>query len=334
MRVLVLGGTQFLGPFVVNELLRRGHEVAAVSRRACALFDAEIRAFVGEASSPAVLAEAVSAWQPEGLVDLLHRNAAHAQAVAQVCGGVQHSLHVSCISVYGPTPICPVEESTDPVRPEFAGPEVLDQIAADQVVLELAAQRKLPGTVVRLAQLYGPRDPRCAEWFFARRVRDGRAQVALPDMGLAIRHRGFVQNMAWGIAQALGLPRAVGEVYNLGDEKVYTLLQLARGVARALGHKWEIYSVPGHLWPTPYGGTCFLDLRKARAQLRYKDRMFPRDGLELTLAGLHQQPFAGEWSWPGLDAPFDYAREDQIIAQHGLRLEPERLDEAQRHKEI
>lgn len=329
MRVLVLGGTRFLGPFVVNELLARHHEVAVLSRRACARYDSDVRHYPGDASDARTLAKAVSSWRPDGMVDLLHSTQAHARAAVEACGGFR-SVHVSCTSVYGPNPICPVDEDTDPVRPDLATPEVLEQIAADQAVLEAAPQ----GTVVRLAQLYGPRDSICPEWFFAKRALDGRAQVAIPDMGLAVRHRGFVQNTAWGIVQALATPRAAGEVYNLGDEKVYTLLQLVRGVARALGHKWETYSVPGHLWPTPYDGTCFLDLRKARAQLRYKDRMFPRDGLEITLAALCQCPYEGEWRWPGLADPFNYAREDDVIAQYGTRLEPERLDEAQRHKEI
>jgi nucleoside-diphosphate-sugar epimerase len=225
-------------------------------------------------------------------------------------------VHLSSASVYGRSPICPVDEQTEVTAQPSA--KVAAQIAADELVLEAAGRGDLPAVVLRLPALYGPRDPRCAEWFFARRVLDGRQRIALPDAGLHICHRGFVQNMAWGVVQALSAPKGVGQIYNLGEEKLYTLAQLAQGVARALDYKWKLYSVPGHLWTTPYAHTSFFDLRKARAQLRYRDRMIPRDGLELTLAWLCQHPRGDDWSWPGIKNPFEYRREDELIEQCGV----------------
>jgi len=222
--------------------------------------------------------------------------------------------------VYGRSPLCPIDEETATLPVDGAPREVAAQIAADELVMEAAAGG-LPAVLIRLPELYGPRDPRCAEWFFARRVLDGRKRIALPDGGLHICHRGFVQNMARGVVQALTARKAVGQLYNLGEEKLYTLAQLAQAVAKALDHEWELYSVPGHLWATPHAYTCFFDLRKARAQLRYKDRMIPRDGLELTLAWLCQQPRGQDWRWPGIEDPFDYAREDALIDERGARLE-------------
>jgi nucleoside-diphosphate-sugar epimerase len=321
VKVLVLGGTRFFGPFVVNELLRRGHEVAMVSRRAGLELEGPVRHFAGEASDAKVLREAVAAWRPEGLIDILHHTPEHAAAVVEASAGeVARSVHLSCAVVYGPRPVCPVDENTEVLRTEAAPPEVAAQIQADEVVLAAAAEGRLAAAVVRLPHLYGPRDPQCAEWFFAKRGLDGRTRVAVPDAGLHICHRGFVQNMAWGVAQALSAGRA-GETYNLGEEKLYTLAQLAQGVARALRHEWEVYSVPGHLWRTPYQYTSFFDLRKARAHLRYRDRMIPRDGLELTIAWLCQQPRGDDWAWPGIEAPFDYTREEALIEAHGVVVE-------------
>jgi nucleoside-diphosphate-sugar epimerase len=320
VKVLVLGGTGFLGPFVVDELLRLGHEVAVLSRREAA-FGGPVRYLRGDASDPAMLRKVIRSWRPEGLIDMLHCSREHAQVVVQACAGrVERSVHLSCASVYGTSPVCPVDENTDLLRPEQAAPAVAAQIGADAVVLEAVRDSDLPAVLIRLPELYGPRDPRAAEWFFARRVLDGRPRLALPDGGLHICHRGFPPNMAFGIAKALSASRAVGQVYNLGEEKLYTLTQLAGGVSRALDHEWELYSVPGHLWTTPYAHTSFFDLRRARAQLRYRDSMIPRDGLEITLAWLCQSPRDDDWHWPGIEAPFDYAREDALIKEHGARL--------------
>lgn len=321
MKVLVLGGTRFLGPFVVDELLARGHEVALLTRGE-ANFGGTVRCYQGDASDAATLDRTVRSWQPEGLIDMLHGSAGHAGSVIGACQGrLERSLHLSCAAVYGPSPICPVDEETEVLSTKDAPGPIAEQIAADQAVMEAAAGDKLPAVIIRLPELYGPRDPRCAEWFFARRILDGRSRIALPDRGLHIAHRGFVQNMAWGIAQALSARSAIGQTYNLGEEKLYTLAQLARGVARALDREVQVWSVPGHLWATPYAHTSFFDLRKARAQLRYRDRMIPRDGLELTMAWLCQNPLGDGWSWPGIERPFDYAQEDALIEQHGVKLE-------------
>jgi nucleoside-diphosphate-sugar epimerase len=275
--------------------------------------------FGGEVPEGDALRRAIASWHPEAVLDMAHSVPAHAESVVAECAGkVKRSVHISSAEVYGAAPICPIDEATEvAAHPASA---VGLQIEADRVALNAAESGKLAAVVVRLPELYGPRDPRCAAWFFAKRVLDGRTRVAVPDGGLNICHRGFVQNMAWGVAQALSLARVSG-AYNLGEEKLYTVAQLARGVARALDYNWDIYSVPGHLWTTPYARTSFFDLRKARAQLRYRDRMIPRDGLELTLAWLCQNPRGDDWSWPGIEGPFDYAREDAVIEQHGVKLE-------------
>jgi nucleoside-diphosphate-sugar epimerase len=321
VKVLVLGGTRFLGPFVVDELLSRGHQVALLSRHE-ADHELPVRLYEGDASDPKTLQQAVGSWHPEGLIDMLHNGPDWARSVVCACAGnVQRSVHLSCAAVYGRKPYCPVDEATAVVDPKDAPPEVAAKIAADDVILEAAARDEIPAVVLRLAELYGPRDPRCAEWYFARRALDGRPCVALPDSGLQICHRGFVQNMARGVVQALTAPRASGQVYNLGEEKLYTLAQLAAGIARALDHKWDIYSVPGNMWTTPYAYTSFSDIRKARSQLRYRDQMIPRDGLELTMTWLTQHPRAEDWSYPGIEDPFSYAHEDALIEAHGVKLE-------------
>ncbi|MFB3883184.1 MAG: NAD-dependent epimerase/dehydratase family protein [Armatimonadota bacterium] len=320
MRVLIAGATEFFAPFIADDLLARRHEIAVLG-------DTEFD--FGEAArlDPAEgLGSAVASWRPEAVVDMRHDSAARAEEVLSASRGAR-TIHLSSAVVYGANPVCPIDETTELAQPGVVPaevgartcPELAERVEADQVVLSAMAQGA-PATILRMPHLYGPRDPRCAEWFFTKRVLDERKRVAVPDGGLAICHRGFVQNMARGAVQALTTAKSAGQVYNLGEEKLYTLAQLARAVANALDYKWDIYSVPGHLWPTPYDHTAFYDLRKARGHLRYRDLMIPRDGLELTIGWLCQSP-PEDWSWPGIDAPFDYTREDALIEQCGHKLD-------------
>jgi nucleoside-diphosphate-sugar epimerase len=312
---LIAAATEFFAPFIADDLVARRHEVA-VLRSA----DFDFGGAVECIRAPVGLAEGVSTWRPDALVDMRHDSAARAQELLSACAGkVARTVHLSSAVVYGPDPVCPIDEETETVRRDRASPEAAAQIEADQAVLA-AMGEGAPATILRMPHLYGPRDPRSAEWFFVKRVLDERKRIAVPDGGFQICHRGFVQNMARGVVQALTAAKAAGQVYNLGEEKLYTLAQLARAVANALDYKCDIYSVPGHLWRTPYDHTSFYDLRKARAQLRYRDLMIPRDGLELTIGWLCQSP-PQDWSWPGIEGPFDYAREDALIEECGRRLD-------------
>jgi nucleoside-diphosphate-sugar epimerase len=318
VKILALGGTRFFGAFVVDELLGRGHDVGVLGMD-CDSFARPVMHLGGDAPEGEALRRAIASWRPEVVLDMAHTSPAHAESVVTECAGkVKRSVHLSSAAVYGEAPVCPVDEDTEVAA--HPPPEVALQIEADRVALDAAKSERLAAVLVRLPELYGPRDSRCAAWFFARRVLDGRTRIAVPDGGLNICHRGFVQNMAWGVGQALCLARVSG-TYNLGEEKLYTVAQLARGVARALDYDWDIYSVPGRLWRTPYAHTSFFDLRRARAQLRYRDRMIPRDGLELTLAWLCQNPRGDDWSWPGIERPFEYAQEDAVIEEHGVKLD-------------
>ena len=252
---------------------------------------------------------------------MLHENADDARDLLDACKDrVGRTVHLSSISVYGVAPVCPITEETELAKAERVPSAVADQITADETVLT-AISEGTPAVILRLPALYGPRDAASAEWFFAKRALDGRTRVAVPDGGLALCHRGFVQNMSRAVAQAVTSAKAVGNIYNLGEETLYTLAQLARAMGRALDHHWDIYSVPGHLWRTPYDHTAFVDLRKSRGHLRYRDRMIPRDGLELTLAWLCQHPCGEQWSWPGIEHPFDYEAENALIDEYGRKLD-------------
>ena len=326
MRVLVAGATDFFAPFIADDLIVRKHEVAVLGATGSAFADDVVR--LDEHDSAKALCAALAGWRPEAVVDMVHDCAARADEVLSACAGkVARTVHLSSAAVYGPNPVCPVDEETELMRPDRAPPEVAAQacpelaerVQADRVVVAAMAQGA-PATLLHMPHLYGPRDPRSAEWFFTKRVLDERKHIAVPDAGFQICHRGFVQNAARGVVQALTSAKAAGQVYNLGEEKLYTLAQLARAVANALDYGWDIYSVPGHLWRTPYDHTSFYDLSKARAQLRYRDSMIPRDGLELTIGWLCQSP-PKDWSWPGIENPFDYAREDALIEEHGRKLE-------------
>jgi nucleoside-diphosphate-sugar epimerase len=65
MRLLVLGGTHFLGRHVVSAAVARGHEVATFTRGVSGAPPEGVRALHGDRDDPAALPAALRAWPPE-----------------------------------------------------------------------------------------------------------------------------------------------------------------------------------------------------------------------------------------------------------------------------
>ena len=69
MRLLVLGGTHFLGRHVVTAALERGHEVATSTRGVSGEPPAGVRALHGDRDDPAALPAALDGALPDLVVD-------------------------------------------------------------------------------------------------------------------------------------------------------------------------------------------------------------------------------------------------------------------------
>ena len=56
-RILIIGGTQFIGSCLVTELLKAGHEVHILHRKSRHPFGKRVRNFVGDRNDPPVFAK-------------------------------------------------------------------------------------------------------------------------------------------------------------------------------------------------------------------------------------------------------------------------------------
>ena len=69
MRLLVLGGSHFLGRHVTTAALERGHEVATLTRGVSGAPPEGARALHGDRDAPAALPAALDGWAPQLVVD-------------------------------------------------------------------------------------------------------------------------------------------------------------------------------------------------------------------------------------------------------------------------
>src|SRR5215210_4832495 len=178
MRVLIIGGTNFMGPHVVSELRRSGHEITVYHR---GHHEPELPPDVRHVHSPAAgipvlhFPSELSQPPPEVVLHMFPVGEEDARALmARFAGLARRIVAISSGDVYraygrllgtepGPPEPVPLNEeaalrsSLFPYRHTAAGPMDwtfhYEKILVERVVLGAPS---LPGTVLRLPAVYGP----------------------------------------------------------------------------------------------------------------------------------------------------------------------------------
>jgi len=271
MRVVVIGGTEFIGRRLVDELVGRGDEVLIVHRGRTEPDDATTCAHlhVDRADFGAV-ADRVRAFRPDAVVDNIALTRRDVDAVLPHLPDVPIVV-LSSMDVYrafgllladddSPLPV-PIDESA-PLRPDrypYAGRGIgLDDY--DKLDVEPAYLAR-GGTVLRLAMIYGPHDSQRREEFVLRRVRAGRTRIPVGPAATVFT-RLHVDDAAGAVVAALDRPAAAaGEVFNIGEPASFSMRAWMRVILTAAGHDAELVRVPD--------GDLPADLRLTRATTQH-----------------------------------------------------------------
>jgi nucleoside-diphosphate-sugar epimerase len=326
-RALVIGGTGPTGIWIVQGLCARGYDVAILHRGQHER--AETPASVRHLHCDPYDAQALAAALEGQRYDLVVAMYGRLRRIAELTKGRTGRF----VSVGGvpalrgwmnpwldDPPGLPVPLAED--APTVAVPSEDEKgwrvARTEQIVFEhhpAAAHFRYP-------YAYGPYQLVPREWCIVRRVLDGRRRIVLPDDGLTLHHHGYTENLAHAVLLGIDQPEAAaGRIFHAADEEVLSLRQVVEIVARALGHRFEIVSMPSALavparplLAQPLPTHRVLDLGRIKALLGYRDRVPAREALARTARWLAEHPPApGGQEEMVLTDPFDYAAEDRLI---------------------
>src|SRR3954468_13102362 len=156
MRLLVLGGTHFLGRHVATAALARGHEVATFTRGVSGLPPEGVRALHGDRDDPDALPRALDGWSPDLVVDTSCRTRSAARTAAASLGDVSGYAFVSSLNAYRNWPPGPVgtedDEPTWDTEDDDYGP---NKAAAERILGAAPGERFL---TARAGLIVGPYD--------------------------------------------------------------------------------------------------------------------------------------------------------------------------------
>ena len=180
MRLLVLGGTHFLGRHVVDAALERGHELATFTRGLSGEPPAEVRALHGDRDDAGALPAALATWPPELVVDTSCQTRAAADNAAAVLADVSGYAFVSSLNVYRNWPPGPIgDEDYEPTWDTDERGYGQDKAYAERVLGAVLGERFL---TARAGLIVGPHDPlHRLGWWLDRIAAGGR--VVVPAQG-------------------------------------------------------------------------------------------------------------------------------------------------------
>ena len=149
---------------------------------------------------------------------------------AAVGGGVRRFVYCSTIGIYGHrAPGITREDS--PLAPGNIYERT--KVSAERLVREFGAARALPYTILRPADVYGPRDQRLLKLF--KGVSAGRFPFF--GSGEGRRHMIYVDDVVSGFFRSCESDRALGESFILAGPKACTLRDLVAEVQAATGSR-------------------------------------------------------------------------------------------------
>jgi nucleoside-diphosphate-sugar epimerase len=287
MRILVIGGTGFIGNYLVRQLASHGHAVA-IYHRGCthAVLPEGVRQIIHPQSVIPIqqFPTALFDFAPDVVIHMVAMGAVDAQAAVRAFSGRARRLVLlssgDVYQAYGrftkiePGPIdegllsedAPLRTTLFPYRAKAASPEAL-QYWYEKILAERAAlsDPALPGTILRLPKVHGPGGNEDLATIYRYRNH--------PDWRWT---HGFVENVAAAIVLAAEHPSADDRIYNVGEAYTPTIAERLACLP------------PSTIQPDPdthfdFRQSMAYDTTRIRTELGYREIISEEEGFLKTL---------------------------------------------------
>jgi uncharacterized protein YbjT (DUF2867 family) len=227
MRLLVTGGSGFLGGYVLDEARRRGHEVVALARSdmaAAAVAAHGAEPLTGDFHDPAGLPDAFSSAQCSSLLNIASLGFGHAPAIvaAARAAGVDRAVFLSTTAV----------TTRLPARSRAV------RLDAEEQIRESA----LKWTILRPTMIYGAPGDRNLSRLLTLLPRV--PVLPVPGGGRHLQQPVHVADVAGAVLSAVERPESADTTYDIAGPEPISFAELLRVAARAVGSRTRFVPVP------------------------------------------------------------------------------------------
>jgi len=250
MRVLVIGGTLFIGKSLVKRLLAADHEVTILHRKAEHPFGRRIRNAVADRNDAASIREALLGMRFDAVYDIAYdwergTTAQQVEATAKaIPGDLTRYIFMSSVAAYGDG-LNHAED--DPLASEMHGNDyVRNKAGSERALFRMYHESRFPVVTMRPPFVYGPENPFYREAFFWDRIRLNRT-IIIPGDGNRLMQFVYVNDLVEACFNALEKHTAPGRAFNVADDKPLTQVEVVNEFAKAVGKPPAIMRVPREL---------------------------------------------------------------------------------------
>jgi UDP-glucose 4-epimerase len=272
MRVLITGGAGFVGSHLSEALLDRGDEVYVLDDLSTGSIDnishlkgnARFHYTIDSVTNEPLLAELVDRCDTvvhlaaavgvklivESPVRTIETNVHGTEVVLKVANKKKKKVLIASTSeVYGKSAKVPFSEDDDLVmgptskhRWAYACSKMIDEFLA----LAYFKERKLPVIIVRLFNTVGPRQTGQYGMVVPNFVRQALANEPITVFGDGTQQRSFtyVGDVVRAMVALINEPRAIGQVFNIGNGKEISIEALAHLIKKMTGSTSTIVKIP------------------------------------------------------------------------------------------
>ena len=272
MRVLITGGAGFVGSHLAEAFLERGDDVFILDNLSTGSIDNVVHLkenprfhyTIDTVTNEPVLAELIDRCDivvhlaaavgvkliVEQPVHTIETNVHGTEVVLKLANKKKKLVLIASTSeVYGKSTDVPFREDADLVlgpttkhRWAYACSKMIDEFLA----LAYWKERKLPVIVVRLFNTVGPRQTGQYGMVIPNFVRQALAGQPITVFGDGSQSRSFtyVGDVVRAMVALIDEPRAIGQVFNIGNGREITIGELAAKVKKMTGSSSEIVTIP------------------------------------------------------------------------------------------
>ncbi len=302
MRYLVTGGAGFIGSNIVDELVRRGHQVVVLDDLSAgkesnlAAIRGKIDLHIGSVTDLAAVQSACHSADyvihlaartsvPRSVQDPIETNHINIAGTLNVLvaardAKVRRFVYAASSSAYGETPTLP---KTEAMRPDPISPYGITKYVGELYAQVFGRVYGLENVSVRYFNVFGPRQDPSSQYSgvlsrFMLAVIEGKQPVVYGD-GEQSRDFTFIENIVDETLRACEAPKASGMVFNGGTGGRITLNQVLKLLEKITGEKIQARYDP------PRTGDIRdsqADVSLARKMLGYEPRVHFEEGLQRT----------------------------------------------------
>ena len=310
MRILMMGGTRFIGVYLTKVLVEQGHEVVLFNRGNHPSPVEGVKQSTGDRKDAKQLKAKLSGESFDAIFDNNGRELSDTQPLVEIFNGkIKHFVYVSSAGVYLKSPQMPHVEG-DPVDPKsrHKGKHQTEAYLKDSGI---------PWTSIRPVYIYGPQNYNDLEaWFFDRLVRN--RPLPIPGNGRFITQFGHIKDLATAMAAVLGNETAIGKIYNISGDRYVTFDGLAYACAAAVGKSPEEIKLV-HYDPAQFDfgkrkafpvrqQHFFADIHRAKTELDWQPQYDLVSGLK--------DSFQNDYLASGRDASeIDFSLDEEILGK-------------------